>query len=185
VASLKGRVCVRDILVAKNLLPAGGAPRMSVEELQALLREAAAKGPLPLEVTQTAVQALDTIRSCLAAKVNSADIPNLQVLTGALIAVIDTLGAALGVEAVQADGAAGTSDGAPVAIGGSDTIRGRDDAVRQLERICEFIQRTEPGNPAPLLIRRAQRLMSKDFLGIIKDLAPGSLDEIQKIAGIE
>ena len=49
--------------------------------------------------------------------------------------------------------------------------------------MCEWIEHNEPSNPAPLLIRRAQRLMSKSFIDIIRDLAPGGVDEIEKLAG--
>jgi type VI secretion system protein ImpA len=65
------------------------------------------------------------------------------------------------------------------------TISSRDDANRALERVCEWIERNEPSNPAPLLIRRAQRLMSKTFIDIIRDLAPDGLKEVEKLAGIE
>ena len=60
----------------------------------------------------------------------------------------------------------------------------RDDAIRTLERVCEWIERHEPSNPAPLLIRRAQRLMRKNFFEIIRDLAPDGLDAVERIAGI-
>ena len=63
-------------------------------------------------------------------------------------------------------------------------LRHREDVVRTLDRVCEWIERHEPTNPAPLLIRRAQRLMSKtNFLDIIRDLAPDSLGQIENIAG--
>jgi type VI secretion system protein ImpA len=54
-----------------------------------------------------------------------------------------------------------------------------------LENVCKFIEQSEPSNPAPLFIRRAQRLLSRSFLEIIQDLAPDSLGQIQKLAGIE
>jgi len=37
----------------------------------------------------------------------------------------------------------------------------------------------------PLLLRRAKRLITKDFLEIIKDMAPGGLSEVKSIGGIE
>jgi type VI secretion system protein ImpA len=43
----------------------------------------------------------------------------------------------------------------------------------------------EPSNPAPLLIRRAQRLIGSDFLDIMRDLAPESLVQINTIAGLK
>lgn len=62
-------------------------------------------------------------------------------------------------------------------------LRHRDDVVRALDQVCDWIQRNEPTNPAPLLIRRAQRLMTMDFMDIIRDLAPEGLSQIENIAG--
>ncbi|MDQ6640844.1 MAG: type VI secretion system protein TssA, partial [Pseudomonadota bacterium] len=77
--------------------------------------------------------------------------------------------------AVSGNGAA-----APRAAG---AIASRDDVFRALDRACEWIERNEPSNPAPLLIRRAQRLMSKNFIDIIRDLAPDGLSQVERIAG--
>lgn len=63
-------------------------------------------------------------------------------------------------------------------------LRNRDDAVQALEKVCEWIELNEPSNPAPLLIRRAQRLMSKNFMDIIRDLVPDGVDQIAKLAGV-
>ena len=62
-------------------------------------------------------------------------------------------------------------------------IASREDAIRALDRVCEWIERNEPSNPAPLLIRRSQRLMSKSFIDIIRDLVPDGLNQIEKLAG--
>ena len=64
-------------------------------------------------------------------------------------------------------------------------IQSRADAVRMLEKICEFIEKTEPANPAPLFIRRGQRLMTKNFVEIMQDLAPDSLNQLKQITGLE
>jgi type VI secretion system protein ImpA len=63
------------------------------------------------------------------------------------------------------------------------TIASRDDALRMLDRVCEWIERNEPSHPAPLLIRRAQRLMTKSFVEIIRDLAPDGMSQVQMLAG--
>ncbi|SEL35869.1 type VI secretion system protein ImpA [Roseateles sp. YR242] len=62
-------------------------------------------------------------------------------------------------------------------------IASREDAMRALQRVCDWIELNEPSNPAPLLIRRAQRLMSKSFMDIIRDLVPDGLSEIERLAG--
>jgi type VI secretion system protein ImpA len=64
-------------------------------------------------------------------------------------------------------------------------IRSREDAIRMLERVCEYVERYEPTNPAPLLIRRAQRLMTKSFVEIIEDLTPDSVATIKALGGIK
>jgi len=63
-------------------------------------------------------------------------------------------------------------------------IHSREDAIRALEMVCHYIEKNEPTNPAPLLIKRAQRLMSLGFVEIIKELAPDSLGHIEVITGI-
>lgn len=72
---------------------------------------------------------------------------------------------------------------APGGVSTPGALRSRDDVVRTLDRVCEWIERNEPTNPAPLLIRRAQRLMTKSFMDIIRDLAPDGLSQIENIAG--
>ena len=82
--------------------------------------------------------------------------------------------------------APGGRAGGEIAIAGpgNGAIATREEAVEALERVCTWLERHEPSNPAPLLIRRSQRLMNKNFLDIIRDLAPDTLDQIEKLAGI-
>lgn len=75
--------------------------------------------------------------------------------------------------------------GAAVPMAAAGGIRSRSDAARELDRVCEWIERNEPSNPAPLLIRRAQRLLDKSFLDIIRDLAPDGLSQVERIAGTD
>jgi len=72
--------------------------------------------------------------------------------------------------------------GATAVVGVGD-IRTRADAVRALDRVCDFLAQNEPTNPAPLLIRRAQRIMTMSFLEIIQDLAPEAAGQVQNITG--
>ncbi|HSX59709.1 MAG TPA: type VI secretion system protein TssA [Tahibacter sp.] len=59
----------------------------------------------------------------------------------------------------------------------------RQDAVRMLDAVCEFLEATEPANPAPLLIRRARGLIGMDFLQILRELAPDGLAQAELLAG--
>lgn len=109
--------------------------------------------------------------------------PMLKLLTLLQQAVVRARGDALpeaGASVALAPGDAAQTS-APAASG----IRNRADASRELDRVCEWIERNEPSNPAPLLIRRAQRLLDKSFLDIIRDLAPDGLSQVERIAGTE
>ena len=67
----------------------------------------------------------------------------------------------------------------------SGAIQGREDVIRQLDRICAWYEANEPSSPVPLLLQRAKRLVSKDFLELVRDLSPGGLSELFTVAGIE
>ena len=45
------------------------------------------------------------------------------------------------------------------------------------------MERTEPSHPAPMLIRRAQRLLDLNFFQIIEELVPEGLQKIESLAG--
>ena len=62
-------------------------------------------------------------------------------------------------------------------------IRGRDDVVETLDRLCEYYQRNERSSPVPLLLKRARRLVNMDFMDILEDLAPAGLDQARMIQG--
>ena len=62
-------------------------------------------------------------------------------------------------------------------------ILSRQDALQTLDRVIRYLEQTEPGNPAPLLIARAKKLIGVSFLEIMADLAPNALDTIETVTG--
>jgi type VI secretion system protein ImpA len=84
----------------------------------------------------------------------------------------------------SAGGAEATGSGPMAVAAPAGALRSREDVVQALEKVCQWIELNEPSNPAPLLIRRAQRLMSKNFMDIIRDLVPDGVDQIAKLAGV-
>ena len=63
-------------------------------------------------------------------------------------------------------------------------IESRNDALRAIDMVCEYLERTEPTNPAQLLLRRARRLVNKNFVELVRELAPESLNEVARVMGI-
>jgi type VI secretion system protein ImpA len=62
-------------------------------------------------------------------------------------------------------------------------ISSRDDVHMLLEKACEYLERTEPSHPAPLLIHRAQRLMNLNFFQLIEELLPEGLQKMESLSG--
>lgn len=62
-------------------------------------------------------------------------------------------------------------------------ITTREEALRLLDLVCRYYRRYEPSSPLPLLIERARRLAEKDFLEILRDLAPDGVMQAQAIIG--
>ena len=69
--------------------------------------------------------------------------------------------------------------------GGLQSIESRQDAIKALQMICAYLERSEPTNPAQLLLRRAERLIDKSFLQLVRDLAPEAVGEVARIMGVD
>lgn len=184
-ASAAGSVTVRDILVAAGKLPAGTDTALSAVQINSTIKAAADKHGDVFEAVRQALGALRDMQALLNDKLGSDRSINLQPLTEIVDQVVKACDSALGVAVAAAPQAeAPTTAAAVPGPAATGDIRSREDAIRMLERVCEFMESTEPSNPAPLLIRRAQRLISKNFIEIMEDLAPDSLGAIKGIAGI-
>ncbi|MBC7686214.1 MAG: type VI secretion system ImpA family N-terminal domain-containing protein [Bdellovibrionales bacterium] len=68
--------------------------------------------------------------------------------------------------------------------GGVGNIESRQDAVRAINLVCAYLERWEPTNPAQLLLRRAERLIDKNFLQLVRDLAPDAVNDVARILGV-
>lgn len=183
-----GQVLVRDVEVAMGKLPApADGPTVSMEQVESMARSIAAENPGSLEVVREAAQTLRAVHGMLVEKVGGDRAPDVRPLANVLTPLVNVCNAALAASAptatvgVQEEGATAPAVAAAAVSG---EIRTRDDAIRLLERVCDFLERQEPSNPAPLLIRRAKRLMTMNFVDIISDMAPDSLAQVRNIAGI-
>ncbi|MEO6276756.1 type VI secretion system ImpA family N-terminal domain-containing protein, partial [Roseateles sp.] len=176
----RGALTVRDIELA--LGPADPLPGESVPTEEGVLQGLAASladiGDLDT-VMQGGYEAAQALAASLERHLEASEAPDLAALRKVLQRVADAGRKAVGESGLSEAAAAPPAPASRPA----GAINSRDDASRALERVCEWIERNEPSNPAPLLIRRAQRLMSKSFIDIIRDLAPDGLKEVEKLAG--
>ncbi len=136
---------------------------------------------------QAGLQAIDSIVATLGAKLPAADIPDLTQVRKLLATIARAAQRAQGGATQDEPGSAASATAgsvsaqAPVATPGA--INNREDVARTIDRLCDWLERNEPSHPAPLLLRRAQRLMNKNFLEIIRDMAPDGTDQVVRLAG--
>jgi type VI secretion system protein ImpA len=78
------------------------------------------------------------------------------------------------------EGGSGTT-GQGVGVGG---IKSRQDAIRALDAVAGYFRQNEPSSPIPLFIDRAKRLVAKDFLEVLADIAPDALDQAKAAGGV-
>jgi type VI secretion system protein ImpA len=141
-----------------------------------------------LAALQSARDSMHAIEEQLALRVGasqSIDLAPLAVLITQALAVVrdhvhdappDTAGADPVAEGAAAD--------APARARPSDTIANRADVVQVLDRLCTYYAQHEPASPIPLLLQRARRLVDKNFVELLQDLAPDGLAQLARASGI-
>jgi type VI secretion system protein ImpA len=184
-----GQMRAREVEVAlRRLVPpriAGeGAPK-SLAEIHSQLTAAFATDravPTALREARDHVKAIEALVVDRVGATYPFDLKPLVQSLESLLEACDTATGhqeqrAAGGESVVGQAQNGTRSGMQGEIGT------REEAVRVLDLVCAYLEHHEPSNPAPLFIRRAQRLMAKNFVEIVKDLMPDSLSNLEKLAG--
>ncbi len=189
-----GRFSLRDIAIANGELPppenAGEGPAdMTIieaafqdtdpERLQALA-----------DAVRESMEHVASIESSVTDAVEAGAGPDLSDLGKTLKKVRSALAERLGGDEEEAadevleEGSveAGPGAGAGGAISGA--VKNPNDVIRMLDKILDYYTRSEPSSPLPLLLQRAKRLVSKDFMTIMKDIAPDGVSQASTIGGI-
>jgi type VI secretion system protein ImpA len=184
-----GRYGLRDIRVAKGEVP----PAAGEKKPDAALVDAAfsdcdvAQLSATADGVREAGKVLGAIVAFLSERVGAGRAPTLANLTKDLRALNVLLTQQLekrGVTTAAVAGGAepGQAQAPPPPPGG---IRNREDAIRILEEVADYFRKHEPSSPLPLLLNRAKRLVSKDFMEILRDLTPGGVSQAEAIGGLE
>jgi len=76
------------------------------------------------------------------------------------------------------------SSSASVSAGLPTRLHARADAFKMLAVVRKYFEENEPSHPAPLLIRRIERLANLGFQEIVQELTPEGLQQLQTLAGV-
>ncbi len=185
-----GRFSYRDMQIAAGDAPAPeghAAPDPAAIEgafmdcdVEALAATAAA-----VESSEARIRQIETVLTERVGTGSAADLSALPTLLKEIRVALAERLARRGIgegAATEAGGAAGPA-GAVQAITGE--ITSREDVVRVLDKACAYFNRHEPSSPVPLLLQRAKRLVvAKDFMEIIRDVAPDGLSQVENLRGV-
>jgi type VI secretion system protein ImpA len=196
-----GRFCYRDVQVAKGELPPpaakeGEAPKAppDINLINAAFEDTSSED---LQGTQGALNGIlegfSAIDAALGARIGGGvgpDFTSIKDVVKQIRGVIDEQLAKRGLAQAPEAGAE-SSGGAPTvgaaAKGGGVAVSGeiasRQDVIRLLDKICEYYDRFEPTSPVPIFMQRAKRLVTMNFVDLIKDLAPDAMSKIEVYAG--
>jgi type VI secretion system protein ImpA len=189
-----GVVSIRDIEIATGhlALAEGESASMDEAQLNAVLAASTVEELQGLAgQLDQAVQSLKSIEEAMRSQGGTQAVPELESLAVPLARTLKLLrdhlatrvsdDAGSGADADDsASGVAGAAGGA-VAVG---AIRNRQDATRALDAVAQFFRTNEPSSPIPLLIERAKRLVAKDFLEVLAELAPEALAPAKAASGV-
>ncbi|MBT2324395.1 type VI secretion system protein TssA [Variovorax paradoxus] len=186
-----GPIRVRDIAIAHNALAAAGAePGYSAAQIQGALEAIHGESPELLQMLMQVPALVGQLQTLIVERTGRTDLIDLAPLR-AIGNVLSKACATVAGSAAQADAEAEAAEGADAAGAGASgaraasrgEIQSRQDALQALDRVIRYLEQTEPGNPAPLLIARAKKLIGVSFLEIMADLAPNALDTIETVTG--
>jgi type VI secretion system protein ImpA len=188
-----GQLQAREVEIAFGRLASSGSasvgPVKTLSQIHAQIEAAFASDRAVPSALREARERVLGIDALLVDRVGADRAIDLKPLAQCLETLLEACDAALGIPSV----AAARDTPAPqagTAVGGTrlsieGQIATREDAVRVLDLVCNYLEKHEPSSPAPLFIRRAQRLITKNFIEIVKDLMPDSLSSLERLAGGE
>lgn len=184
-----GQLDVRAVEVSLGLSPArAGEAEVSRDQISMMVKAALEKTPELRAQCNGAAEAARRLVALVGQKLDAMAAPDLR----PLVALVDAVAKVLPPEAVAVQEDESEEGEAVGGAGGggkrgrlSGSINSREDAIRALDMICDYLERAEPANPAPLFLRRAKQLISHNFLQLMKVLAPDALDGVARLVGID
>ena len=191
----------RDVEVALGKQPARGDDEpLTLAQIQGLLAEHRPEALLVTGAATSALEQLAALGRVMHDRFGIERSPDLKALRSLLQDLLSVLPQpdpepepepAFEAEepgaAADADDADGPGAGGAPRRGRAGPMRidTREDAVKAIQLVCDYLERYEPTNPAQFLLRRAQRLIDMNFLRLVREFAPDAMNEVARIMGVD
>lgn len=179
----------RDMELAFNKAPEAA---YGLAQIEPILTSALAANSVELTAVIEAYTSYQALCKLIDDRIDAAEAPDMQRLAEVLKPVargLERLRAAAAASespddaSAQPGDAAGGGGATAAGAGGSSAVQNREDVHRALERVCAYLEKHEPSNPASLFARRAQRMLSMPFLDIMRELSPDSVSHLETLTG--
>ena len=150
------------------------------------------------ELAQLIKHALDNaqaITAVLVEKADSVNAPDLSDLTDLLQRISNLLSEKVqqrelleaNTDDIEANGAPGDSS-ENIAVTNNlkqPGIHSRKDVAVAIDEICKYFDHYEPSSPVPFLLLRAKKLLSMNFMEIMRDMTPDAVNQAEDICGLQ
>jgi type VI secretion system protein ImpA len=191
-----GAFNLRHVEIAAGKLTPSEADGEPPDESQ--IKAALAASPIDeitqqLESVRTALDALKRIDGAMREHAGSEGAPTFDPLVSSFLQLQQILDEAISIHpdsaasSAESEGAAPNEStaAAPAAKGFAvGSIASRQDAIKALDAVAMFFRQTEPSSPVPLFVERAKRLIGKDLLEVLEDIAPDAVATVKQAGGI-
>lgn len=199
-----GHYSWRDVAIATGVIPNDDPNKVTESVIRSAFQDSNPERLTVLrQAAETAGQEADAIVAAFDERAGSGTSPDFSELTKLLRQIAQavqrympqTMPAEADTAAAVAEAEVDTAPGVPavaaavaqrpaaITAAALTEITTRADALRLLDLVTHYYQRFEPSSPLPLLIERARGLADKNFLDIVRDLAPDGLGQAQVVVG--
>lgn len=183
-----GPLSLRDIDIATGVQPnpePESAPR-SESEIATALQEADAQVLNRIaDRSASAVQALTAVQELMRDRCGEPAVPNFDQIYIQLERIRRFISPRIVAMAADNDTSPVSVDAVTSVQSFASTIRSRQEAVQTLNAVANYFRSNEPNSPVPLLLERAVRWISMDFLAVLADIAPDALEQARRVTGSE
>jgi type VI secretion system protein ImpA len=125
------------------------------------------------------LQELATIAKLFATHAGEVNSPTFEPLRKDLKQVVAWIGQSPEEEMEDGNGAAPHASRS----GNPGDIRSREDVLKALDAIIQYYRTHEPSSPVPFLLQRVKRVVPMNFMDLMRDLSPESLDRLVMLTG--
>ena len=134
------------------------------------------------ELVTECVKTLADLTKLLSDKVGAQNVPDFSALTNTLQNINKVYAQYMPTVVTTAeDNSSDIHQNSSAGAGG--IIRNRDEALTAIDRVCDYFEHYEPSSPVPFILRRAKGLVNKDFIEILEDIVPESVNQAENITG--